>query len=93
MPTTQPTRKDDPNFICHDLEPSAYLWARGVRFVGVHPLPTPNNPNHVIFIFHDPDRLCGQELKSYYRGAKIPAHEYALALKQLKDELFRSILL
>jgi hypothetical protein len=41
-------KRDNPNFLCHDLEPSAYLWARGVRFVGIDPLPTPNNPNHVV---------------------------------------------
>jgi hypothetical protein len=91
MLTTQPTRKDT-NFVCHDLEPSAYLWARGVRFVGIDPLPTPHNPNHVVFRFHDPDGLCRQELLAYDRGALIPAQQYALALKQLKDQIFRRIL-
>jgi hypothetical protein len=92
MPATEPTFKI-PNFICHDLEPSAYLWARGVRFVGIDPLPTPSNPNHVVFRFHDPEGLCKQELMAYDRGALIPAQQYALALRQLKDQIFRRILL
>jgi hypothetical protein len=91
MSATLPTRKD-PNFVCHDLEPSAYLWARGVRFVGIDPLPTASNPNHVVFRFHDPDGLCKQELLAYNRGALIPAQQYALALRQLKDQIFRRIL-
>jgi hypothetical protein len=91
MPTTQPTRKNA-NFICHDLEPSAFLWARGVRFVGIDALPTTNNPNPVVFRFQDPAGLCKQELLAYDRGALIPAQQYALALRQLKDQIFRRIL-
>ena len=79
-------------FICHDLGPSAFLWARGTRFVGIEPLPTSKNPNHVVFRFHDPDGLCQEELLAYDRGAEIPAQQYALALKQLKDQIFRRIM-
>jgi hypothetical protein len=79
-------------FVCHDLEPSAYLWARGVRFVGVDSSPTRANPNHVVFRFHDPDGLCQKELAAYDRGAQISAQQYALALKQLKDQIFRRYL-
>jgi hypothetical protein len=91
MPIIQPTRKN-PNFVCHDLESSAYLWARGVRFVGIDPLPTASNPNDVVFRFHDPDGLCKRELMAYNRGALIPAQQYAVALRQLKDQIFRRIL-
>jgi hypothetical protein len=83
------TKPKHSTFLCHDLEPSAYLWARGVRFVGVDPSPTPNNPKHVVFQFHDPDGLCERELAAYGRGAEISAQQYALALKQLKDQIFR----
>src|SRR5689334_2888781 len=91
MPITQPIYKDF-TFVCHELEPSAYLWARGVRFIGIDASPTPSNPNHVVFRFHDPDGLCEQELLAYQRDAQIPAQQYALALKQLKDQIFRRIL-
>jgi hypothetical protein len=82
----------NPNFVCHSLEYSAYLWARGIRFVGIDRSPTASNPNHVVFRFHDPDGLCLTELAAYDRGAQIPAQEYATALKQLKDQIFRRIL-
>jgi len=82
------THTDNTSFSCHDLEPSAYLWARGARFVGVEPSPTSRNPNHVVFKFHDPD-LCARELAAYERGAEISAMHFALALKQLKDQIFR----
>jgi hypothetical protein len=78
-------------FTCHDLEPSAFLWARGARFVGIEPLPTPRNPNHVVFTFHDPDGHCQRELLAYDHGAEIPARQYALAIKQLKDQIFRRL--
>ena len=84
MPTPNTNDKD---FACHDLEPSAFLWARGLRFVGVEPSPTSRNPNHVVFKFHDP-ALCERELSAYERGAEISAMHYALALKQLKDQIF-----
>jgi hypothetical protein len=84
--------RKDATFLCHSLELSAYLWARGVRFVGVDSASTPTNPNHMVFRFHDPDELCQRELAAYDRGAQIPAQEYALALKQLKDEILRRIL-
>ncbi len=87
-----PTTKKGRLFTCCDLAPSAYLWARGVRFMGIDPLPTPNNPNHVVFRFYDPDGLCKRELMAYDRGAPIPAQQYALALRQLKDQIFRRIL-
>jgi hypothetical protein len=76
-------------FVCQELEPSAYLWARGVRFVGIEPAPTPNNPRHVAFCFHHPVDLCLDELAAYERGAEIPARLFALALRQLKDQIFR----
>ena len=74
-------------FICDELEPSAYLWARGIRFVGIEPAPTPNNPKHVAFRFQHPAELCLEELSEYERGAEIPARLFALALKQLKDQI------
>jgi hypothetical protein len=79
-------------FTCHDLEPSAFLWARGARFVGIEPSPTTRNPNHVVFRFHDPDGLCKQEVSAFEQGAEISAQQYALALKQLKDQIFRRVL-
>jgi hypothetical protein len=79
-------------FVCHDLEPSAFLWVRGARFLGVEPSPTPTNPNHVVFRFHDPHGLCQREILAFQENADIPAREFALALRQLKDQLFRRIL-
>src|SRR5215469_4794203 len=78
-------------FSCHDLEPSAFLWARGLRFLGVFPSPSPSSPNHVVFRFHDPDGLCATELLAYQQGAEIPAQQFALALEQLKDQIFRAM--
>lgn len=79
----------NPTFVCQELDPSAYLWARGVRFVGIEPAPSPHNPRHVAFCFHDPSNLCTEELAAYERGAEIPARQFALALKQLKDQIFK----
>lgn len=55
-------------------------------------LPMPNNPSYIVFRFHDPDGLCKQERLAYHGGALIPAQQYALALKQLKDQILRRIL-
>ena len=88
MQTTHETR----TFICHDLEPSAFLWARGARFVGIEPSPTTRNPNHVVFRFHDPEGQCQQEVAAFEKGAEISAQHYSLALKQLKDQIFRRTL-
>ena len=82
----------DLTFVCHDLESSAYLWARGIRFVGVDPNPTPANPHHVVFRFHDPDGLCRNEILAFRKGIAIPARQYALALRLLRDQVFRRIL-
>jgi hypothetical protein len=85
-----PTNNYDLTFTCHELEQSAYLWARGIRFTGIQPAPTPWNPKHFAFQFHDPDGLCKETLGAYDHGAEIPARLYALALKQLKDQLFQA---
>ena len=76
-------------FICHELEPAAFLWARGLRFVGIEPAPTPKNPDHAVFLFHDPEGVCVGEIGAFRQDAEIPAQQYALALRQLKDQLFR----
>jgi hypothetical protein len=78
-------------FACHELEPSAFLWAKGLRFVGIAPAPTPTNPKHVVFKFHDPEEQCRRELLAYETGAQISAQQFALALKQLKDQIFRRV--
>jgi hypothetical protein len=75
-------------FTCHDLEPAAFLWVRGLRFVGVEPMPHPRSPNHVVFKFHDPEGLAEQQLSAYQLGAEVAALHYALALKRLKDQIF-----
>jgi hypothetical protein len=79
-------------FTCYDLVPSAFLWARGARFVGLELSPTPENPNRIAFRFHDPDDLCQNEILAFQKGVAIPAEQYALALKLLKDQVFRCIL-
>jgi hypothetical protein len=88
--TTQNT--PGPVFACHDLELSAFLWARGARFIGIEASPTDKNPNHVVFRFHDPDGQCRHEQNAYELGGEIPARQYACALRQLKDQIFRRIL-
>ena len=88
--TTTLSDRDD-IFTCHELEPSAYLWAKGVRFVGIEPAPTANNPRHVVFRFQHPPEVCREELSAYERGAEIPARLFALALRQLKDQIFARI--
>lgn len=88
MPNTNTLNERPATFICHELELSAFLWARGVRFVGVEPAPTLNNPRHVAFRFHHPAELCLEEISAYERGAEISARLFALALKQLKDQIF-----
>jgi hypothetical protein len=77
-------------FSCHDLESSAFLWARGVRFLGLQSAPTARSPQHVIFAFDDSDGSCQQELLAYEGGAEIPARQFAIALKMLKDQLFKT---
>ena len=81
-----------PVFACHDLELSAFLWARGARFLGIEPSPTEKNPNHVVLRFDDPDGWCRHEQTAFALGAEIPARPYAFALKQLKDQIFRHLL-
>lgn len=76
-------------FECHELESSAFLWAKGIRFIGIEPAPTPTNPQHVVFKFHDPDGQCQFELAAYDADAQVSAKQYALALRQLKDQIFR----
>jgi hypothetical protein len=85
------SRKDS-HFVCHDLECSAFLWARGVKFLGIDLSPTPNNPNRVAFHFYDPNELCRHELIAFRNGAAIHAQQYAVALKLLKDQVLRRIL-
>ena len=79
-------------FVSHDLESSAFLWARGARFLGVEPSPTTENPNHVVFRFYDPNGLCRHEVFAFQKGAGIAAQHYAIALKHLKEQVFRRIL-
>ena len=86
------TNRTIPVFTCHDLELSAFLWAKGARFIGIKPSPTLHNPDHVVFRFHDPEGLCQNGQKAYECGAEIPAQQFAFALKQLKDQIFRRIL-
>jgi hypothetical protein len=87
-----PQTSQDPTFLCHDLESSAYLWVRGVRFVGIDCAPTPTNPNHVVFRFYDPDRLSRHEFLAFRKGVAIPAKQYAIALKLLRDQVLRCII-
>jgi|ERR1700687_1282138 len=86
------TTKRERLFTCYDLASSAFLWARGVRFVGLEPSPTPENPNRIAFRFHDANGLCRYEVLAFQKGVAIPAQQYALALKLLKDQIFRRIL-
>ena len=88
---TQTTKKER-LFTCHDLAPSAFLWARGAKFVGLELSPTLKTPNRIAFQFHDPDGLCRYDVQAFQKGVLIPAHQYALALKLLKDQIFRRIL-
>lgn len=74
-------------FLCHSLEPSAFLWARGIHFLGIQPAPTSRSPNHVAFAFDDSDGVCQGELLSYEKGAEVSARQFALALKVLKNEI------
>lgn len=74
-------------FACHELEPSAFLWARGVPFLGVEASPTTRSPNHVVFTFDDSNESCQRELLAYEAGAKVPARQFALALRALKSEI------
>jgi hypothetical protein len=79
-------------FACHDLDLAAFLWANGARFLGIEPSPTDKSPTHVVFRFYDPEGQCRKDRIAFDLGAEIPAREYALALKQLKDQIFRHIL-
>jgi hypothetical protein len=79
-------------FACNDLDLAAFLWAGRARFLGIEPSPTRKNPNQVVFRFHDPDGWCRTQQTEYELGAEISARQYACALKQLKDQLFRYIL-
>ncbi len=77
------------NFVytCDDLELSAFLWTRGVRFLGIEGAPTLANRRHMVFKFHDPDGACDIEADAYVNGAEISAREFAHSLRQLKDHL------
>ena len=86
------TTKKERLFTCYDLAPSAFLWARGVRFVGLELSPTPENQNRVAFRFHDVHGLCKYEVLAFQKGVAIPAQQYATALRLLKDQVFRRIL-
>jgi hypothetical protein len=88
---TQTTKKER-LFTCYELAPSAFLWARGARFLGLELSPTPKNPNRIAFRFHDADGLCQYEVLAFQKGVAIPAQQYALAYKLLKDQIFRRIL-
>ncbi len=88
---TQATQKDR-LFTCYDLVATAFLWARGVRFLGLELSPTPENPNRIAFRFHDADGQCQYEVLAFHKGVAIPAQQYALALRLLKDQIFRRIL-
>ena len=77
-------------YTCHDLESSAFLLARGFKFLGVFPAPTARSPQHVVFSFDDGSGCCQQELLAYETGAEIPARHFAIALKMLKDRLFKT---
>ncbi len=82
------TNTETHTFLCHELEPSAYLCAKGFRFLGIKPAATSTNPNHVVFCFDDHDGLCFRQVLEYRQNATIPAQPFALALKQLKDQIF-----
>jgi len=75
-------------FTCHDLEPAAFLWVKGLQFLGVEPMPNHRNPNHVVFKFLAPEGLAEQQLSDYELGAEVAALQFALALKRLKDQIF-----
>lgn len=79
-------------FACHDLDLAAFLWANGARFLGVESSLTDKNPTHVVFRFNDPDGQCRKDRIAFELGAEVAAREYACALKQLKDHIFRHIL-
>jgi hypothetical protein len=81
------SKSTDAIFICHDLDTAAYLWARGIRFLGVQAAPTATNPRHVAFRFSNFNRVCEDEIAKYVGGAHISAREFALSLRQLKDQL------
>lgn len=62
------------------IDLAAFLLVRGFEVAGVE-----GDPNSLTFVFNDPSGSGETAMLEFYRGAAVPANEYADAQKRVRD--------
>ena len=67
------------------LDLAAFLLLGGFEVAGVE-----GDPNSLTFVFNDPGGKGEAAMLEFYRGARVPANEYADAQKRVRDLMWEA---
>lgn len=65
---------------------AAFLWCRGLQFLGCSP--DSDRRNRLLFEFEDKDGLAAGLRREFLNGGEVAAKQYAAALSDLKAQLY-----